>query len=90
MLLMERSVERYPYITTILMEYLKFTIDEYHPPIRDHIAQCVAFGMKELIRVGVIRFVFSFFIWYPCYDRHANSWKLKNTVTNPPQMLIGC
>ncbi|RUS16646.1 protein-domain-containing protein, partial [Endogone sp. FLAS-F59071] len=55
MLLMERSVERYPYITTILMEYLKFTIDEYHPPIRDYIAQCIAFGMKELIRVGVIR-----------------------------------
>ncbi|OZJ04513.1 hypothetical protein BZG36_02233, partial [Bifiguratus adelaidae] len=55
MLLMERSVERYPYITAILLEFMRFSVDEYYPPLRDQIQKSVHVGMREMIEKGVIR-----------------------------------
>jgi hypothetical protein len=57
MLLMERSAERYPYITAIIMEFLKFSVDEYYPPLKEYMAQCVACGMKVMLTKGVIRYI---------------------------------
>lgn len=55
MLLMERSAERYAHITSVIMEYLRQSVDEYFPPLRDYMASCVACGMKVLLSKGVIR-----------------------------------
>ncbi|KAI8646581.1 protein-domain-containing protein [Parasitella parasitica] len=55
MLLMERSAERYPLITANLMEFLKYSVDRYFPPMKDYMAQCVACGMRVLLSKGVIR-----------------------------------
>ncbi|CEP17729.1 hypothetical protein [Parasitella parasitica] len=55
MLLMERSAERYPSITANLMEFLKYSVDRYFPPMKDYMAQCVACGMRVLLSKGVIR-----------------------------------
>ncbi|KAI9280424.1 protein-domain-containing protein [Sporodiniella umbellata] len=55
MLLMERSAERYPYITGVLMEFLKITVEEYFPPMKDHFLKCVSIGMKAMLSKGVIR-----------------------------------
>ncbi|KAG1473737.1 hypothetical protein G6F56_000781 [Rhizopus delemar] len=55
MLLMERSAERYPYITGILMDFLKQTVDGYYPPMKEYIAKCVSCGMKVMLSKGVIR-----------------------------------
>lgn len=55
MLLMERSAERYPYITSVIMEFLKNSVDEYFPPLKEYMAQCVACGMRVLLGKGVIR-----------------------------------
>ncbi|KAL0081191.1 integrator complex subunit 3 [Phycomyces blakesleeanus] len=54
-LLMEKSAERYPYITSIIMEFLKFSVDEYYPPLKEKMAQSVACSMKTSISKGVIR-----------------------------------
>jgi hypothetical protein len=55
MLLMERSAERYPYITAMLMEFLKYAVDEYYPPMKEYMAKCVSCGMKVMLSKGVIR-----------------------------------
>ncbi|KAI7878696.1 hypothetical protein K492DRAFT_208804 [Lichtheimia hyalospora FSU 10163] len=55
MLLMERSAERYPYITAIMMEFLKHTVDEYYPPLKDYMEKCVSCGMRVMLEKGVIR-----------------------------------
>ncbi|KAI8078947.1 protein-domain-containing protein [Gilbertella persicaria] len=55
MLLMERSAERYPGITALIMEFLKKSVDEYFPPLRDYMASCVTCGMRVLLNKGVIR-----------------------------------
>ncbi|CEI97081.1 hypothetical protein RMCBS344292_11222 [Rhizopus microsporus] len=55
MLLMERSAERYPYITAMLMEFLKYAVDEYYPPMKEYMAKCVLCGMKVMLSKGVIR-----------------------------------
>ncbi|KAI8141301.1 protein-domain-containing protein [Fennellomyces sp. T-0311] len=55
MLLMERSAERYPYITAVTMEFLRYSVDEYFPPMRDYMAKCVATGMRIMLDKGVIR-----------------------------------
>lgn len=52
---MERSAERYAHITSVIMEYLKQSVDEYFPPLKDYMANCVACGMKVLLSKGVIR-----------------------------------
>ncbi|KAI9317862.1 protein-domain-containing protein [Dichotomocladium elegans] len=55
MLLMERSAERYPYITAIIMEFLKHAVEDYFPPLRDYMANCVSCGMRVMLEKGVIR-----------------------------------
>ena len=55
MLLMERSAERYPYITSVIMEFLRYSVDEYFPSMRDYMAKCVATGMRIMLEKGVIR-----------------------------------
>jgi integrator complex subunit 3 len=55
MLLMERSAERYPQITATMMEFLKYSVDRYFPPLKDYMARCVACGMRVLLNKGVIR-----------------------------------
>ncbi|KAI7892878.1 protein-domain-containing protein [Mucor mucedo] len=55
MLLMERSAERYPYITSVIMEFLKNSVDDYFPPLKEYMARCVACGMRVLLSKGVIR-----------------------------------
>ncbi|ORE00953.1 hypothetical protein BCV72DRAFT_246293 [Rhizopus microsporus var. microsporus] len=55
MLLMERSAERYPYITAMLMEFLKYAVDEYYPPMKEYMSKCVSCGMKVMLSKGVIR-----------------------------------
>ncbi|KAG1107835.1 hypothetical protein G6F42_016219 [Rhizopus arrhizus] len=55
MLLMERSAERYAHITASLMQFLKRSVDEYFPPMKDYMSQCVACGMRVMLSKGVIR-----------------------------------
>jgi hypothetical protein len=55
MLLMERSIKYHPYITAMLLEYLRFAVDEYYPPLSGQMMKCVGIGMKELLRKGVIK-----------------------------------
>ncbi|KAF9358449.1 Integrator complex subunit 3 [Mortierella sp. AD094] len=55
MLLMERSVERYPYITSILLEFLHFTVENYHPPLREYIHKHVGMAAQAIVEKGVIR-----------------------------------
>lgn len=54
-LLMERSIKHHPYITAMLVEFLRFAVDYYHPRLSDHILKSVGTGMKELLRKGVIK-----------------------------------
>jgi len=56
MLLMERSVDKYPYMTAILLEFLHFTVENYHPPQRDYIHQHVGMAGQALVDKGVIRY----------------------------------
>ncbi|KAF9438747.1 Integrator complex subunit 3 [Entomortierella beljakovae] len=67
MLLMERSAERYPYITTILLEFLHFTIENYHLPLRDYIHKHVAMAAQAIVDKGVIR-SFRFMYKLPSLD----------------------
>lgn len=52
---MERSAERYAHITASLMLFLKRSVDEYFPPMKDYMSQCVACGMRVMLSKGVIR-----------------------------------
>lgn len=52
---MERSAERYAHITASLMQFLKRSVDEYFPPMKDYMSQCVACGMRVMLSKGVIR-----------------------------------
>ncbi|CAO3607263.1 unnamed protein product [Cunninghamella echinulata] len=55
MLLMERSVERYPYITATLLEFIYHSINEYYPPLKDYMAKGVLCGMQTMLSKCVIR-----------------------------------
>ncbi|KAF1806384.1 protein-domain-containing protein [Mucor lusitanicus] len=55
MLLMERSAERYAHITAGLIQFLKRSVDEYFPLMKDYMSQCVACGMRIMLAKGVIR-----------------------------------
>jgi Integrator complex subunit 3 N-terminal len=57
MLLMERSIKYHPYITGMLVEFLRFAVDDYYPTLSGHIIKCVGTGMKDLLRKGVIKSV---------------------------------
>lgn len=37
------------------MEFLKHSVDDYFPPLKDYMARCVACGMRVLLGKGVIR-----------------------------------
>ncbi|CAO3574568.1 unnamed protein product [Mortierella alpina] len=74
MLLMEKSVERYGYLTAILLEFLSFVTEHYHPPLREEIQRHVRLAGESLVDKGVIR---SFRVFYdspylepypPCRD----------------------
>jgi len=56
MLLMERSVERAPYMTAIFLEFLYFTIEHYYPPLREYIQEHVAKAAQSIVEKGVIRY----------------------------------
>jgi hypothetical protein len=55
MLLMDRSVGGYPYMTAILLEFLHFAVENYHPPLRDYIHKHVGMAGQALVDKGVIR-----------------------------------
>jgi hypothetical protein len=55
MLLIERSAERYPAITAVMIEFLKHSVDKYFPPMKEYMGRGVACGMGVLINKGVIR-----------------------------------
>ncbi|KAG0284795.1 Integrator complex subunit 3 [Linnemannia gamsii] len=55
MLLMERSIERAPYITAVMMEFLFFAIENYYPPLREYIQEHVAKAAQSIADKGVIR-----------------------------------
>ncbi|KAG0211495.1 Integrator complex subunit 3 [Mortierella sp. GBA30] len=55
MLLMEKSVERYSYITAILLEFLSFVTEHYYPPLREEIQRHVRLAGESLVDKGVIR-----------------------------------
>ncbi|KAF9286494.1 Integrator complex subunit 3 [Mortierella alpina] len=74
MLLMEKSVERYGYLTAILLEFLSFVTEHYYPPLREEIQKHVRLAGESLVDKGVIR---SFRVFYdspylepypPCRD----------------------
>lgn len=55
MLLMEKSVERYGYLTAILLEFLSFVTEHYYPPLREEIQKHVRLAGESLVDKGVIR-----------------------------------
>ncbi|KAG0358330.1 Integrator complex subunit 3 [Gamsiella multidivaricata] len=69
-LLMENSVERYPYITAILLEFLHFTIENYHPSLRDYIHKHIGMAAQDLVKKGVIR-SFRFIFKAPSLDDYT-------------------
>ncbi|KAF9092710.1 Integrator complex subunit 3 [Mortierella sp. AD031] len=54
-LLVERSLDRAPHITAICLEFLHFTIENYHPPLRDYIHEHVGRAAQLIVEKGVIR-----------------------------------
>ncbi|KAJ3083022.1 Integrator complex subunit 3, partial [Quaeritorhiza haematococci] len=54
MLLMDKSAEKYPYITTTLLDFLKHTVDEYYPPMAVEIHAHVGMAMRTILEKGVI------------------------------------
>lgn len=56
MLLMERSLDRAPYLTAIMMEFLFFAIENYCPPLREYIQEHVAKAAQSITEKGVIRY----------------------------------
>ncbi|KAI8970594.1 protein-domain-containing protein [Pilobolus umbonatus] len=92
MLLMERSAERYPYITGMIMEFLKHSVDEFYPPMKSYMAQCVSCGMQVILNKGVIR---SLIPIYDCpsldpmtqkYIKELFGEFLVKTPANPPHL----
>ncbi|KAI9308854.1 protein-domain-containing protein [Cunninghamella echinulata] len=70
MLLMERSVERYPYITATLLEFIYHSINEYYPPLKDYMAKSVLCGMQTMLSKCVIRSLLPIYN-YPAIDDHT-------------------
>ncbi|ORX99369.1 hypothetical protein K493DRAFT_313249 [Basidiobolus meristosporus CBS 931.73] len=54
-LLMERSVEKYAFITSILLEFLQFVVEEYYPEKANDIKLHVRSAMQTIMEKGVIR-----------------------------------
>ncbi|KAF9386500.1 Integrator complex subunit 3 [Podila verticillata] len=55
MLLMERSLMREPWVTAILVEFLHFTVLNYHPTQREVIQKHVGMAMQVLVDKQVIK-----------------------------------
>ncbi|KAF9307425.1 Integrator complex subunit 3 [Mortierella antarctica] len=55
MLLMERSLMREPWVTAILVEFLHFTVLNYHPTLREVIQKHVGMAMQVLVDKQVIK-----------------------------------
>ncbi|CAO3638816.1 unnamed protein product [Cunninghamella blakesleeana] len=72
MLLMERSVERYPYITATLLEFIYHSVNEYYPPLKDYMAGSVACGMQTMLNKSVIRSLLPIYN-QPTIDDHVKS-----------------
>lgn len=53
---MERSLDRAPYLTAIMMEFLFFAIENYCPPLREYIQEHVAKAAQSITEKGVIRY----------------------------------
>ncbi|CAO3600404.1 unnamed protein product [Absidia cylindrospora] len=57
MLLMERSVERYPSITSSLFEFINHSVNEYYKPMNDYMISGIRNGMQSMLSKTVIRYV---------------------------------
>ncbi|KAK3813333.1 MAG: protein-domain-containing protein [Benniella sp.] len=54
-LLMEKTLGTHPWITAILIEFLYFTAENYHPPLREQIYKHIGMAAQDIIDKGVIR-----------------------------------
>ncbi|KAJ1677064.1 hypothetical protein EV182_006953, partial [Spiromyces aspiralis] len=54
-LLMERSIEKYPYLTSMLIEFLMLEPDVYYPPLAPMIHESILAAMSTVTSSGVIR-----------------------------------
>ena len=61
MLLVERSAERYPSITSSTLRFLKQSVEEYFPRLKEVMSQNVALGMRTMLEKKVIRQVMGLF-----------------------------
>ncbi|KAI8342956.1 protein-domain-containing protein [Chlamydoabsidia padenii] len=55
MLLMERSVERYPFITSSILEFMQHSVKEYYKPMYEYMLAGVKCGMQSMLSKTVIR-----------------------------------
>ncbi|KAG0231380.1 Integrator complex subunit 3 [Actinomortierella wolfii] len=46
---------RQPHMTAILIEFLQFTVDNYHPPMREYLQQHVGMAGQDIVDKGVIK-----------------------------------
>ncbi|KAF9971508.1 Integrator complex subunit 3 [Actinomortierella ambigua] len=46
---------RQPHMTAILVEFLQFTVDNYHPPMREYLQQHVGMAGLDIVDKGVIK-----------------------------------
>ncbi|KAJ1820330.1 hypothetical protein LPJ56_003458, partial [Coemansia sp. RSA 2599] len=53
-LMMARSVDKYAYLTSSLIEYLAFVCDAYYPPLAADIREGVASAMRDAVDKGVV------------------------------------
>ncbi|ORZ24452.1 protein-domain-containing protein [Absidia repens] len=79
MLLMERSVERYPLITSSLLEFINHSVNEYYKPMNDYMISGIKNGMQAMLSKTVIRSL------VPIYRCHS----IDNNTRNIMQLLFG-
>lgn len=53
---MEKTLGTHPWITAILIEFLYFTAENYHPPLREQIYKHIGMAAQDIIDKGVIRY----------------------------------
>jgi len=53
---MEKTLGTHPWITAILIEFLYFTAENYHPPLREHIYKHIGMAAQDIVDKGVIRY----------------------------------
>ncbi|KAI8078774.1 protein-domain-containing protein [Halteromyces radiatus] len=77
MLLIERSAERYPYITASLIEFINQSILEYYKPMTDYMMKCVKCGMQLMLSKSVIR---SLLFIYQCPSTDQYTKQIMHTL----------